>query len=74
MENIRNCSRLDFNRKYVYRKIIKQQYKLTFSGIHKSYESCVSYSFKQIEVLMGKPVYLRFAVLDLSKTLTYETN
>ena len=32
-----------------------------------------SYSFKQFEVLMDKPFYLGFAVLDLSKLLMYET-
>ena len=32
-----------------------------------------SYTFKQNEVLMDKPIYLGFSVLKLSKLLMYET-
>ena len=46
---------------------------MTFTGIHKSYEKCDIYTFKQNEVVMDKPIYLGFAVLELSKILTYET-
>ena len=56
-----------------YKEIVKQQSKLTFNGIHKSYEKCDSYTFKQSEVLMDKPIYLGFTVLELSKLLMYET-
>ena len=52
---------------------MKQQSKLTFNGIHKSYDNCDSYTFKQNEVLMDKPIYLGFSVLELSKLLMYET-
>ena len=38
-------------------KIIKQQSKLTFNGIHISYENCDRYTFKQNEVLMDKPFF-----------------
>ena len=55
-----------------YREIIKQQSKLTFNGIHKSYENCDSYTLKQNEFLMDKPIYLGFSVLELSKLLMYE--
>ena len=54
-------------------KIIKQQSKLTFNGNHKSFESYDSYTFKQKEVLMDKPIYLDLSVLELSKLLMYET-
>ena len=54
-------------------KIIKQQPKLTFYGIHKSYENGESYTFKQNEVLMDKPIYLGFAILELSKLHMYDT-
>ena len=46
---------------------------MTFDGIHKSYENCDSYTFKQNEVLLDKPIYLGFAILKLSKLLMYET-
>ena len=65
--------RLEFIEKFDYRKFIKQQSKLTFNGIHKPYENCDSYSIKQNEILKDKPIYLGFAVLELSKMLMYET-
>ena len=73
MENVRNRLRLEFNKKYDYRKIVKQQSKLTFKRTHKPFENCDSYSFKQKEVLKDKPIYLGFGVLELSKILMYET-
>ena len=38
MENVRNRIKIKFVKKDDYREIIKQQPKLTFNGIHKSYE------------------------------------
>ena len=73
MENVRNRLKIEFVKKDDYREIIKQQSKLTFNGIHKSYENCDSFTFKQNEVLMDKPIYLGFTVLELSKFLMYET-
>ena len=73
MENIRNRLQIKFTKKDDYREIIKQQSKLSFNGIHKSYENYDSYTFKQIEVLMDKPIYLGFSVLELSKLHMYET-
>ena len=52
---------------------MKHQSKLTFNGIHKSYENCDSYTFKYNEVLMDKPIYLGFSVLEISKLHMYET-
>ena len=46
---------------------------MTSNGIHKSYENCDSYTHKQNEVLMDKPIYLGFSVLELRKLLMYET-
>ena len=46
---------------------------MTFNGIHKSYENCDSYTFKQNEVVMDKPIYRGFSVFELSKFLMYET-
>ena len=71
MENVRNRLKFKFVKKDAYREIIKQQSNLTFNGIHKSYENCDSYTFKQNEVLMDKPIYLGFSVF--SKLLMYET-
>ena len=73
MENVRNRLKIKFIEKDDYREIIKQQSKLTFNGIHKSYENCDSYTYKQNEVLMDKPIYLGFSVLELGKLLMYET-
>ena len=73
MENVRNRLKKKFIKKDKYREIIEQQSKLTFNGIHKFYENCDSYTFKQNEVLKDKPIYLGFSVLELSKLLMYET-
>ena len=73
MENIQNRLKIKFVKKDDYREIIKQQSELTFNGIHKSYENCDSYTFKQNEVLMDKQIHLGFTVLELSKLLMYET-
>ena len=73
MENVRNRLKIKFFKKDDHKEIIKQQSKLTFDGIHKSYENCDSYTFKQSEVLRDKPIYLGFTVLGLSKLLMYET-
>ena len=56
IEIVRNCLKIKIVRRDDYREIIKQQPKLTFNGIHKSYENCDSYTFKQNEVLMDKPI------------------
>ena len=73
MENVRNRIKIEFIRKDDTDKVIKQQSKLIFNGINKSYENYDSYTFKQNEVLMDKPLYLGFSVLELSKFLMYET-
>ena len=51
MENVRNRLKIKFIKKNDYREIIKQQSKLTFNGIHKSYENCDSYTHKQKKFL-----------------------
>ena len=73
MENVRNRIKREFIRNDDTDKNIKQQSKLTFNGIHKSYTIYDTYTFKQKEVFMDKPIYLGFAVLELSKLLMYET-
>ena len=55
MESVRNRLKMKFIKKDDTDKNIKQQSKLSFNGIQKSYENCDSYTFKQNEVLMDKP-------------------
>ena len=73
MENVRNRLKIKFIKKDDYREIIKHQSEITFNGIHKSYENCDTYTFKQNDVLMDKPIYLGFSGLELSKLLMCET-
>ena len=73
MENVRNRIIVEFFRKDDTDKILKRQFKLTFNGIHKSYENYDRYTFKHNEVLLDKPIYLSFSVLKLRKLLMYET-
>ena len=73
MENVPNRCTIDFIKKDETEKFIKQQSKLNFNGIHKSYENCDSYIFKQNEVLLDTPIYLGFAILELGKLHMYET-
>ena len=73
MENVRNILKIKFVKKDDYREIVKQQSKITFNEIHKSYENYYSYTVRQNEVLVDKPIYLGFSVLELSKLLMYET-
>ena len=73
MESVRNRLKIKFIKKDNHKKIIEYQSKLTFNGIHKSYENCDSYTLRYNEILMDKPIYLGFTVLELSKLLMYET-
>ena len=73
MENVRNRCAIDSINKDETDKILKQQSKLTFNGIPKSYENCDSYIFKQNEVLMDTLIYLGFAILKSTKLHMYET-
>ena len=73
MENARNRIKVEFIKKDDTDKTIKQS-KLTFNGIHKINGNNDSYIIKQNEILMDKPIYLGFSVLQLSKFLMYETN
>ena len=47
IDNVRNRLRLDFFKKGNVKNNNKQQYKLTFNGVHKSYEICDSYTLKK---------------------------
>ena len=73
MENVRNRIKIKIIKTVDYREIIKQQPKKTFYGIHESYENCDSYTFRENEVKMDKPIYIGFSVLELSRLLMYET-
>ena len=71
LENVRNRLKIKFVKKDDYREIVKQRSKLSFNGIHKSYENNDSYTFKQNDVLMDKPLYLGFSVSELGKLIMY---
>ena len=73
VESVRNRLKIKLIKKDNTDEIIKQQSKLYFNGILKSYENFDSYTFKAKEVKMDKPIYLGFAVLELSNLLLYET-
>ena len=73
LQNVRNRLRLELNKKDDSKKIIKQQSKVTFKGILKSYENFDIYTFKKNEVVMDKAAYVGFSVLELSKLPMYET-
>ena len=47
--------------------------KSTFTGIQKSNDNYDSHTFKNIEVLMDKQIYLGFVALKVPKLLLYET-
>ena len=73
MEIVRNRIKVDFIKKDDTDRVKRQQSKLTFNGFHESLENYDSYTFRQNEVLMEKPIYLGFSVLELSKSIMYET-
>ena len=73
MKNVRNQLKIKFIKKDDFREIIEQQSRLTFSGIQQPYENCDSYTFIQNEVLLDKPIYSGFSVLELNKFLMYRS-
>ena len=72
MENVRNRRKIIIIKRNEIDEIRRQQSKLTFDGIHKSYEDCDSFLFKENEVSLDKPTYLGFAILELSELHLYE--
>ena len=72
LENIRNRSEIEFIENCEKHKIVKQQSELTFNGIHKPYTSHSSFTFKQKEIVMDKPIYVGSACLELSKLHMFE--
>ena len=73
LENVRNHLELELNKNDDIKKVIKRQSKLTFNGIHKSYENYDSYTFEKNGVVMDKAIFVGFAILELSKLHKYET-
>ena len=67
MENVRNRCKIEIIKRDDHNKILKWQRKLTFNGICNSFSNCDSYLEKEHEILMDKPIYLGFAILELSK-------
>ena len=62
LENVRNRLELELMKKDDIKDIIKQQSKLTFNGIQKSYENYYSYTYKKNEVVMDKAIYVGFTI------------
>ena len=52
---------------------MKQQSELTFNGFHKSCLNYDIYAFKQKEIVMDRPNFLGFVILELTKLIIYET-
>ena len=73
LEDIRCRLKIEFVKYCENDKAIKQQSSLTFNVFHKSYTIYSSYTFKQIKVVMDKPIKVGFAIFKLSKLHVYET-
>ena len=73
METVRSRRKVEIIKKDDNERKTKQESKIAFNGIHESYKNYDSYTFKQNEVLMDKPIYLGFVILELGKLLIYET-
>ena len=73
MENVRNRCKIEIIKRDDHNKILRWQRKLTFNGICKNFDNCESYLEKEHEILMDKPIYLGFAIIELSKLHMYET-
>ena len=73
VQNVRNRLGLELFKKDDTENVFKQQSKLTFNGIHKTYEIFDSYTFKQSRVFKDKLIYVGCAVLKLLKLHLYET-
>ena len=73
MENIRSRVKIELVKKNDNENFLKQQSNLFFNLIHLSFTKYDSCTFKQNDVLMDKPIYLGFAVTELSKLLMYES-
>ena len=73
MKNVRNRCKIEIIKRDNYNKILRCQRKLSFNGICKSFSNCDSYLEKEHEILMDRPIYLGFAILELSKIHMYET-
>ena len=55
-EIVRERIGIEIFKKDDFKNVIRQQSKLMFNGIHKSYEKCDSYTFKQNAIPMDKQI------------------
>ena len=58
LENVRNRLGLELIKKGDIKKIVKQQSKLTFNGIQKSYGNYYSFTYKKNKIVMDKAIYI----------------
>ena len=73
MEDVRNRIKVENVKNTNDKKILRYQSRLDFNVMQKSYQDYDSYTFQDNVIKMEKPIYLGFAILELSKLLMYET-
>ena len=64
MENVKNRTKKELISRNDDDKAVKMQSKGTFNEIQKSYDNYDSYTFQYNEILMDKPLYLGFVMLE----------
>ena len=57
-KNVRNRLQIEFIKNCENEKFTKEQSKSSFNGFHESYTFYSIYTFRQNEVVMGKPMYV----------------
>ena len=62
IEDVRNRLGLELNKKDAIKNNTKRHSKLTFNGIHKSYENYDRYTFQKNEAVMDKAIYVGFVI------------
>ena len=72
MKIVRKRVKIDFIEENI-EKFFEQQSKLTSNCNTNSFTIYDSYTFKQTEVFMERPIFPGFAVLEFSELLMYET-
>ena len=72
MENVSDRVNLEFIDHSQIKQLIKRQFKLSFKRFVDWYSVFSVYTFDNEKTVFGKPIFLGFSVLELSKLLMYE--